>query len=510
MGFGLTNAPATFIGLMNNVLRPFLRNCVVVFLDDILVFSRTWTEHLKHLDSVLSALEEAQLYCKRAKCEFVAPSMKFLGHIISGETIGRADPEKLQAVDQWSPPHVVTDASDTAIGDVLLQQEDGDWLPVAYTSRRLRPEEVNYTAMERETLAVVHALRVWKLYLFERLKVITDNQGVKYLGTKINVSKREARWIDFLADFNSSIVHRSGKENIADALSRSIASVEVTVRQEQQFQDLLVNGYAADKFCCTSITGLNDQDEQLQQRYHWDASSKQLYLKHDPEWRLCMPAGPLRRKLLNLCHDSVSAGHPRHDRTYARLARRYYWPRMGRFVASKSIVSDRDPRFTAELYRDVFKQLGVRLYFSTANHPQTDGATKRVHRTMGQILRSAVNHRQTNWEELLPMCEFAYSNMVQGSTGDTPFYLNYGQHPLSAADALLRAVVSTCLEAQSWVNRQKSALQVAKDSIQNAIRSQEFYANRSRRNSSFKVGGEVMVHRDYNYNHVSITRSALR
>eukprot|EP00117_Sycon_ciliatum_P021717 scpid58990/ scgid18952/ Retrotransposable element Tf2 155 kDa protein type 1 len=401
MGFGLTNAPATFMGLMNDVLRHFLRKCIVVFLDDILVFSRTWTEHL---DSVLSALEEAQLYCKRAKCEFAAPSMKFFGHIISGETIG-PDPEKLQAVDACSPPQsvseirrflgfanyfrrfikeytsiarpletltgkhsrfvwcsaqqnafdmlkqalvsapvlrladvarpfrVVTDASDTAIGGVLLQQEDGDWLPVAYSSRRLRPEEVNYTAMERETLAVVHALRVWKLYLFKRFEVITDNQGVKYLGTKTNVSKREARWIDFLADFNFSIVHRPGKENIADALSRSIASVEVTVRQEQQFQDLLASGYAADKFCCTIITGLNDPDEQLQQRYHWDASSKQLCLKHDPEWRLCIPAGPLRRKLLNLCHDSLSAGHPGRDRTYARLARRYYWPRMGRFVA---------------------------------------------------------------------------------------------------------------------------------------------------------------------------------
>eukprot|EP00117_Sycon_ciliatum_P013075 scpid58647/ scgid13889/ Transposon Ty3-I Gag-Pol polyprotein; Gag3-Pol3; Transposon Ty3-2 TYA-TYB polyprotein; Capsid protein; p24; Spacer peptide p3; Nucleocapsid protein p11; Ty3 protease; p16; Spacer peptide J; Reverse transcriptase/ribonuclease H; p55; Integrase p52; Integrase p49 len=143
---------------------------------------------------------------------------------------------------------------------------------------------------------------------------------------------------------------------------------------------------------------------------------------------------------------------------------------------SKSIVSDRDPRFTAELYRDVFKQLGVRLDFSTANHPQTDGATERVHRTIGQILRSAVNHRQTNWEELLPICEFAYNDMVQGSTGDTPFYLNYGQHPLSATDALLQAEVSTCHEAQSWVNRQKSALQVAMDSIQDSIRSQEFYA----------------------------------
>ena len=216
--------------------------------------------------------------------------------------------------------------------------------------------------------------------------------------------------------------------------------------------------------------------------------SNWLYLKEAPVSRLCIPVGPLWRKLLHFCHDSVSAGHPGRDRTYTRVVRNYYWPRMGRFVArygkacrvcqrtkgnkprenrlqslpvpsspwkcigmdfitglpttsqsnnamltfidrltkqahfiatkttidaegvanlymqhvyrlhglSKSIVSDRDPRFTAELKRAIFKLLGVSLDFSTANHPQTDGITERVHRTIGQILRSSVNHCQNN------------------------------------------------------------------------------------------------------------------
>ena len=334
MGFGLTNAPATFMGVMNDVLRPFLRKFVVVFLDDILVFSNPWPEHLEHLACVLTALQANQLYCKLPKCEFAATSVKFLGHIISGQTIG-PDPEKLKAVDSWSPPRtiteirrflgfanyfrrfikdyaslarpleeltgkyakftwstaqqeafdalrqapttapvlrladvtkafrVVTDASDTAIGGVLLQLEGGgSWLPVAYTSRRLRGEERNYTAMERETLAVVHALRVWKLYLFAHFEVITDNQGVKYLRTKTNVSKREARWIDFLAEFDFDIVHRLGKENVADALSRSIASIEVTMQPNEQVQVLLASGYAEDPYFKSIISGLKAKDEQ--------------------------------------------------------------------------------------------------------------------------------------------------------------------------------------------------------------------------------------------------------
>ena len=74
---------------------------------------------------------------------------------------------------------------------------------------------------------------------------------------------------------------------------------------------------------------------------------------------------------------------------------------------SHSEVSDRDPRFTSGVYRNIFSKLGVKLKFSTSHHPQTDGQTEWVHRTIEQILRAAVNHRLSNWEELLPVCEFA-------------------------------------------------------------------------------------------------------
>ena len=94
MGFGLTNAPATFMSLMNHVLRPFWRKFAVVFLDDILVFSRTWKEHLDHLNAVLSALHDQSLFCNIAKCEFALESVRILGHIVDGIRL-RPDPEKI-------------------------------------------------------------------------------------------------------------------------------------------------------------------------------------------------------------------------------------------------------------------------------------------------------------------------------------------------------------------------------------------------------------------------------
>ena len=93
------------------------------------------------------------------------------------------------------------------------------------------------------------------------------------------------------------------------------------------------------------------------------------------------------------------------------------------------ILSDRDPRFTPDLYKAIFEKLGVHLSFSTSNHPQTDGQTERTHRTIEQILRTAVIHRRTNWENLLPASEFAFNDMVQASSCETPFFLNCRHYP---------------------------------------------------------------------------------
>lgn len=106
MPFGLTNAPLTFQALMNDILKPYLRKFVLVFFDDILVFSSSWVEHLQHVRAVFDVLCAHQLALKRPKCSFREESVSYLGHGIGADDVAM-DKSKVAAVESWSRPRTV-------------------------------------------------------------------------------------------------------------------------------------------------------------------------------------------------------------------------------------------------------------------------------------------------------------------------------------------------------------------------------------------------------------------
>lgn len=303
MPFGLTNAPATFQRLMNDIFRDLIGQFVLIYLDDILIYSKRHEEHLEHCSAVLKRLVDNQLTLNVGKCQFFQSEMRFLGYIVS-ELGLRTDPEKVSAITNWNRPknstevrsflnfcgfyrrfirnfaHIAlpltnltkgniaknapitwtseceasftelksvfsstvilrhpnwhepfiidTDASQSAIGAVLLQEQilptskRPVLRPCAFYSRKLTDTQTRYSAQERELLAIWSALQHWR-YIIEGSPILvrTDHQSLAQIATQKNVGRRVIRFLDDLAHFDLTIKYKPGNTNtIADILSR--------------------------------------------------------------------------------------------------------------------------------------------------------------------------------------------------------------------------------------------------------------------------------------------------
>ncbi|KAL5020629.1 hypothetical protein ScPMuIL_002291, partial [Solemya velum] len=282
MGFGLCNGPSTFQRLMEKCMGDMhLRECLI-FLDDILIFSKTFEEHLDRLNVVFERLSEHNLKLKPSKCEFFRTSVSYLGHVVSADgfagyyrrfirnyaqivkslndLLKGHDLKKIKKVkskikscpvpwkwgeeqqiafdcikDKLTNPPVLayakydspfilhTDASGTGLGAILYQKQDGVERAIAYASRGLRPSEKNYPAHKLEFLALKWAVTdKFHDYLYGNdFEVVTDNNPLTYVLGKAKLDATSHRWIATLANYKFTLSYRAGAQNIdADSLSR--------------------------------------------------------------------------------------------------------------------------------------------------------------------------------------------------------------------------------------------------------------------------------------------------
>ncbi|KAM2097567.1 hypothetical protein ACFX1R_021097 [Malus domestica] len=206
---------------MNDIFKPFLRKCMLVFFDDILVYSKSWEDHLSHLHLVFDLLRKHQLYVKKQKCSFGQSKVEYIGHIVSRDRVA-ADPTKIQAILNWPIPSNVKelrgflgltgyyrkfmpafqqlkqimtspqvfalpdfsttfeleyDTSGNGIGAILQQRGR----PITFTSQALGPRNQALSTYKRELIAIMHAIKKWQNYLQGRHFVIkSDHNSLKY------------------------------------------------------------------------------------------------------------------------------------------------------------------------------------------------------------------------------------------------------------------------------------------------------------------------------------------
>ncbi|GBC54530.2 retroviral-like aspartic protease 1 [Rhizophagus irregularis DAOM 181602=DAOM 197198] len=266
MPFGLKNAPAIFQRTMNKIFKEYLDKFMNVYIDDIIIYSKNWNEHLQHIKIVLEELRKANMMLKLKKCEWAKKNVEYLGHIVGTDGL-KPDDKKIEKIKNLKPPKnikqireinglykqqealeelkeklinypilqhpnfekefiLITDASGEGLGAILEQlDENNREIVISYASRSLVNAEKRYPITELECLAVFWGIKYFHKYLFGRkFKVITDHAALKgFISTSKVPKGRRGRWMMELQQYDFEIIHRPGKENKnADAMLRLI------------------------------------------------------------------------------------------------------------------------------------------------------------------------------------------------------------------------------------------------------------------------------------------------
>jgi hypothetical protein len=392
--------------LMHKIFRDLLDRGMVIFLDDILIYSESAEEHERLLREVFTRLRQHKLYAKESKCELWRREVTFFGHVINAEGVSM-EASKIAAVTAWPQPQdpgdirsflglagfyrrfirhfsriaapltdllvkgakfewterhnhafrsltfalthapvlrpfdpslpctLDLDASDFAVGGVFLQGTGTEDLrPVAFESKRLNRAERNYSARDREQLALVHATHKWRHYLLGRpVTVRTDHRPLLYPLQLEFMKSRHHRWEEQLAQFDLHVTYREGRLNtVPDALSRRpdhkaeppanqpVLAAVSSLNPDPAFLTSVREATSADAYAQMVISRMVLADTEFATFSLDDGllyNSDRLYIPPVPE---------LRTTVMHAMHDCNVSGHLDMDKTEELTSRSFFWP----------------------------------------------------------------------------------------------------------------------------------------------------------------------------------------
>ncbi|GKA84641.1 putative reverse transcriptase domain-containing protein [Tanacetum coccineum] len=306
MPFGLTNAPAIFMDLMNWVCKPYLDIFVIVFIDDILIYSKSKEEHAEHLKLILELLKKKELYAKFLKCEFWLSKVQFLSHVIDTDGI-HVDPTKIDSIKDWpmmklTQKNVKFGWSEKAEAAFQLLKQKLCSAPILALLEGSENFVVYYDASRKGLGAVLMQREKVIAYASRQLKIHEKNYTTHHILDQKELYMRQRRWLKLLSDYDCEIHYHPGKAKILEA------QVETRKEENYETEDL-----------CGMIKKLEPRaDETL--------------CLNGRSWIPCF--GDLRELIMHESHKSKYSVHRGSDKMYQDLKKLYWWLNMKAEIAT--------------------------------------------------------------------------------------------------------------------------------------------------------------------------------
>nr|GEV14463.1 hypothetical protein [Tanacetum cinerariifolium] len=457
--FGLTNALTIFIDLMNHVCKPYLDKFVIVYIDDILIYSKNKEEHEKYLKLILELLKKEELYAKFSKCEFWIPKVHrriFKDCQVNGQAYSKG------VKFDWGEKQKVAFQ--------LIKQKLCS-APILVLPKESKDFVVYYDALHKG-LGAVLMQKEKRQYLYgTKCMVFTDHKSLQQILDRKELNMRQRRWLELLSDYDCEIRYHSRKENVAaDALRRKeritplrVRALVMTIGLELPKQTLNAQTEALkpENIKNEDVGGMlieNLKDPEKLRTKKLEPHADGTLCLNGRSWLPCY--GDLRTVIMHESHKSKYSIHLGSEKMYQDMKKLYWWPNMkvniatywdnitmdfitklskssqgydtiwvivdrltksGIFVPMREtdpmekltrmylkevvtrhgipllIIFDRDPRFASNFWRSLQKALGTSLDMSTAYHPQIDGQSERTVQTLKDMLHACAIDFGKGW-----------------------------------------------------------------------------------------------------------------
>ncbi|KAK3513069.1 hypothetical protein QTP70_000954 [Hemibagrus guttatus] len=440
MPYGLVNAPSIFQDFIHKVLREFLHKFILVYINDILIYSRNLAEHRHHVAEVLKRLREFQLFLKAEKCSFHQHSVQFLGYNIDSSGI-RMDKGKVAAIKDWPMPTTVKELQ-RFLGFAnfyrrFIQNYSSISNPLTSLLRN-KPKSLSWATSAKEAFNTLkEAFTTAPLLVHpdpDKPFIVEVDASTTGVGAVLSQQQGNPSRLHPCAAFsrklnpaevNYDIGNRElpgSKNTKADALSRLFTPEENTVEPETILPEKVI------------VSPITWSEETLPSTN----ASTNTPPGCPPGLQYITRARPT--PLIHSAHTSLGTGHPGVNETLSLLKDRFWWPKMAsdvrRYVQGwtmegapygametaelmfnhifryfgipEDIVSDRGPQFISRVWKAFFSCLGVAVSLSSGYHPQMNGQTERKIQEIGHYLRTFCHGHQDSWNQYLgwpvPLC----------------------------------------------------------------------------------------------------------